>query len=88
MADQQLLRDLDHAVFGNAKEGLVSRVAKVEGDLYRDEKTGEPGIVADVRQIKGMVTQMRGAWWAVGALLLLIQLADKLGVFAALRGGS
>ena len=83
--DAQLLKELDHAVFGNAKEGLVAKVAKIEGDLYADPKTGKKSIEERITNIERLVLQLRGGWWLIGAGVLILQLLDKLGVF---RGGS
>ena len=82
------LEELEHSIWGNAKPGLLRDVDKIKGDLYRNPDTGEQGLVADVRQIKTMVTELRGvarfgkaAVAIIGGALVLLQLADKLGWF-------
>ncbi|HEX7038904.1 MAG TPA: hypothetical protein VF202_02200 [Trueperaceae bacterium] len=80
-AHARLLEDLDHAVFGNAKDGLTTRVTRIESDLYADPKTGKKSLEERVENIERLVLQLRGGWWLVTAALLLLQLLDKLGVF-------
>lgn len=77
-----------HDMYGNGRPGLLADVRDIKRVLFRNDDTGSPGLVRDVQDIKEMVTEMRGGWkfikWAVGlasSALVLIQLADKLGVF-------
>lgn len=79
-AQDRLITDLDHAVFGNARDGLVKRMDKVEGDLYRDEKTGSPGLVSDVAEIKKMMTQFNGGWKLIGLALVVLEVLRATGV--------
>jgi len=90
--DQALAKDVEelkHDVWGNGKPGLVADVRDIKRALYRNENTGSPGLIRDVTDSKEMVTEMRGvgrfgkaAVAIIGGLLVIIQLADKLGFFA------
>lgn len=82
------IEEVEQILWGNHKPGIIRDVDKIKGDLYRNPDTGEQGLVADVRQIKTMVTELRGvarfgkaAVAIIGGALVLLQLADKLGWF-------
>lgn len=69
-----------HAVFGNGKTGLLEEVRTMRRSIYRNPDTGEQGLIADVRDIKRMVVQIRAAWWLIGAVILLVQFLQVIGV--------
>lgn len=69
-----------HAVFGNGKTGLTEEVRLMQNTLYKNPRTGEQGLIADVRDIKKMVIQIRTGWWIIGAIVLLAQFLQLIGV--------
>lgn len=69
-----------HAVFGNGKTGLAEEVRLMQNTLYKNPRTGEQGLIADVRDIKKMVIQIRAGWWIIGAIVLLAQFLQLIGV--------
>ena len=69
-----------HTVFGNGKTGLVEEVRTMRRSLYKNPDTGEQGLIADVRDIKRMVIQIRAGWWIVGAGVALIQFLQIVGL--------
>lgn len=69
-----------HAVFGNGKTGLAEEVRLMQNTLYKNARTGEQGLIADVRDIKKMVIQIRTGWWIIGAIVLLAQFLQLIGV--------
>lgn len=48
--------------------------------LFKNPDTGEAGLVRDVADIKKMVIQIRAAWWFIGAIVLLVQFLQVIGV--------
>lgn len=68
------------AVFGNGKTGLAEEVRLMQNTLYKNPRTGEQGLIADVRDIKKMVIQIRTGWWIIGAIVLLAQFLQLIGV--------
>lgn len=93
-ATTKRLEEIEHALWGNAKPGLLRDVDKIKSDLYADPTTGSKGLVKNVDEIRTMVSELRGgvafgkAVVAIaGGLLVLIQVADKLGFFAQFGAG-
>lgn len=78
--DEEDFERLYHAVFGNGKTGLVEEVRTMRRSLYQNPDTGEPGLVRDVGDIKRLLVQVRGSWWLIGALLVLIEFLRAIGV--------
>lgn len=69
-----------HTVFGNGNPGLVGEVRTMRRTLFKNPDTGEAGLVRDVADIKKMVIQIRAAWWFIGAIVLLVQFLQVIGV--------
>jgi len=69
-----------HTLFGNGKTGLVEEVRTMQRSLYANPKTGEKGLIADVAEIKRIVIQIRALWWFIGAVVLLVQFLQVVGV--------
>jgi len=46
------------AVMGNGKKGLMQSVDEIRKDLYANPDTGEPGLVADMRAVKGFMADL------------------------------
>lgn len=67
-------------LFGNGKAGLAEEVRLMQSTLYKNPRTGEQGLVADVRDIKKMVIQIRAAWWIIGAVIVVVQFLQVVGV--------
>lgn len=58
------------ALFGVGEtNGVRGRVARLERDMYANPQTGEKGIVADMHEIKKLVTGMRAAFWVMNFFL-------------------
>lgn len=83
MSDGDLERRMERIeslVAGNGQPGLIKRVGDMEGHLYKDDDTGEAGLVADVRQIKATITSA-AAWIkggvAVGAATGLLEVLRR-----------
>ncbi len=64
------VRRLMHAVFGNGHDGLVQRQDRVEGHMFTNQRTGEPGLVRKVKDhdevLIGIRAQMRALSWLLG----------------------
>lgn len=67
-------------VFGNGDTGLTEDMRIIKRSLYKNPDTGEQGLVADVRDIKKMVTQIRTGWWLISAGILVVQLLQLVGI--------
>ena len=73
---EKVWRDL----YGNGRPGILQDVRTIKRDLYRNEETGDPGLIANVAEIKRILQQVRGGWWVIGALLVLDRFLRLLGV--------
>lgn len=64
------MAEVRETLFGvGERNGMRGRLTLLERNMYADPQTGEKGIVADVHEIKKLVTGMRAAFWLMNVLL-------------------
>lgn len=66
-------------VMGNGREGLTGWQRRVNRILFKDEDTGERGLVKDVAEIKRLVVGLRALMWGLGVLVAVLEGLRTLG---------
>jgi len=69
MSDDPRIDRLNKAVFGNGRPGLVDRVETIEGAFFKNERTGDIGVLARLKNIESLLTRQL-VWVGLGGLIV------------------